>query len=175
MEKTFEFNGKIYREIASLVEAENFRGHVMTCYDGNGVTYETINKITVFDNGSIKLNKRHTNFLLTQCKVGEEPVGIEVGLAGIKWPSISDDLIETAKILGITEYDLKIKMYILNNGYSDEKHPDEHGKHWYIAKHKNMNGFWSWDSHEYGCLMSHYVKSLEVAKMLCKLFNDNNV
>jgi len=135
MGKTFEFNGSIYREIATLEEAEAFRGHVITCYDGNGVTYETIHKITVFDNGSIKLNKRHTNFLLTKCKVLDEPVGLYVGVAGIKLPEVNHSTVQDLyvyELFGMTKMEAKIRQYIFEKGWTDRLAWDGDIWHHYI-------------------------------------------
>jgi len=169
-----EHNGKQYREIQTLEEAEQFLGKVFTCYDGNGQTTEMVYKATEFENGVIKLNKRTTSFLLTNATIDGTPVGIEVEELEFVLPELDVAEVNFAIKFGMSLVEAQIRKYVIDRGWLDKSEWNGKNAHFTILYDYGNSEFdignWS-----YNRLPGIFIDTEEHAKWLCEQLNKAGV
>jgi hypothetical protein len=169
-----EHNGKQYREIQTLEEAEQFLGKVFTCYDGNGQTTEMVYKATEFENGVIKLNKRTTSFLLTNATIDGTLVGIEVEEPEFVLPELDVAEVNFVIKFGMSLVEAQIRKYIVAKGWQDKAGWNGRHSHYAIFYSSNVKQ-WYWDSFSSVKRNEIYIDTKEHSEWLCEQLNKTGV
>jgi hypothetical protein len=169
-----EFNGKKYREIESIEEAEQFLGKRINFDTNSSRGFMIVNHIYTRDDNQVYIGDLDSNLLLNCATLQSgQPVGIEVKET-FKLPELTILEDSAADICGISHKTLQIRKFI--SGIVDKpKPPIENllfiGFNYYIDENK-------WDycfTYKNYPFVLNFICGLTEAKEICKILNENKI
>lgn len=161
-----EWNGKNYREIRTVEEAEMFLGKIIFTINEGIETLQMITQIVKHSTG-IEINNRDSAFLLNNATLESgQPLGIEEEVH-FKLPELTVLEEQSAEICSLTRNELRIIKYCRERGIFKES--KTYGYSVYFDQ-----ALFQWNYQEQQGGKIRIINEFESSN-LCKLLNDNRI